>query len=144
MPDDRRRGRTLNTRITLLVVGVATLVTVVAGVASLQLVRGALEQQAHEHLATQVGILAEEGDLETAARQAQAWAQDVGDQWAGVASDGSYGVPEGIVFGVPAVCANGDYEVVKGLPLDDFSKTKFDVTLKELLEERDGVAALLG
>ncbi|GAA4370411.1 sensor histidine kinase [Agromyces bauzanensis] len=90
MPDDRRRrGRTLNTRITLLVVGVATLVTVVAGVASLQLVRGALEQQAHEHLATQVGILAEEGDLETAARQAQAWAQDVGDQWAVVASDGS-------------------------------------------------------
>ncbi|KRE22324.1 cell wall metabolism sensor histidine kinase WalK [Agromyces sp. Soil535] len=90
MPDGtRRRGRTLNTRITLLVVGVATLVAVVAGIASLQLVRGALEEQAHEQLAAQVGILAEGGDLETAARQAQAWARDAGDQWAVVASDGS-------------------------------------------------------
>jgi len=90
MPDGTRRGgRTLNTRITLLVVGVATLVAVVAGVASLQLVRGALEQQAHEQLAAEVGILAEAGDLETAARLAQAWARDAGDQWAVVASDGS-------------------------------------------------------
>ncbi len=74
------------------------------------------------------------------------WIHGTNGGWVsmGVASDGSYGVPEGIVFGVPAVCANGDYEVVKGLPMDDFSKTKFDVTLKELLEERDGVAALLG
>ncbi len=62
----------------------------------------------------------------------------------GVASDGSYGVPEGIVFGVPAICANGDYQVVKDLPMDDFSKEKFAVTLNELLEERDGVAGLLG
>jgi len=74
------------------------------------------------------------------------WIHGTNGGWVsmGVASDGSYGVPEGIVFGVPAVCANGDYEVVKGLPLDDFSKSKFDVTLKELLEERDGVASLLG
>jgi two-component system, OmpR family, sensor kinase len=90
MPDDeRRRGRTLNTRITLLVVGVATLVAVVAGIASLQLVRGALEEQAHDQLAAQVGFLAEEGDLESAARLAQAWARDTGDQWAVVATDGA-------------------------------------------------------
>ncbi len=74
------------------------------------------------------------------------WIHGTNGGWVsmGVASDGSYGVPEGIVFGVPAVCANGDYEVVKGLPMDDFSKAKFEVTLKELLEERDGVAGLLG
>jgi len=74
------------------------------------------------------------------------WIHGTNGGWVsmGVASDGSYGVPEGIVFGFPAVCSGGDFEVVKGLPLDEFSQSKFDVTLKELLEERDGVAALLG
>jgi two-component system, OmpR family, sensor kinase len=87
--DTRRRGRTLSTRITLLVVGVATLVAVVAGIASLQLVRGALEEQAHDQLAAQVGFLAEQGDLQSAVRLAQAWARDTGDQWAMVATDGA-------------------------------------------------------
>ncbi|MGE4373979.1 MAG: malate dehydrogenase [Xanthobacter sp.] len=74
------------------------------------------------------------------------WIHGTNGDWVsmGVASDGSYGVPEGIVFGVPAVCEGGDYKVVKDLPMDEFSKTKFDATLKELLEERDGVAHLLG
>ncbi|MGQ3670847.1 malate dehydrogenase [Xanthobacter sp. TB0136] len=74
------------------------------------------------------------------------WIHGTNGGWVsmGVASDGSYGVPEGIVFGVPAVCSNGDYEVIKDLPMDDFSKEKFGITLKELLEERDGVASLLG
>ncbi|ABS66918.1 malate dehydrogenase [Xanthobacter versatilis] len=74
------------------------------------------------------------------------WIHGTDGKWVsmGVASDGSYGVPEGIVFGVPAVCSGGEYEVVKGLPMDDFSKAMFEKTLNELLEERDGVAALLG
>ena len=74
------------------------------------------------------------------------WIHGTAGKWVsmGVASDGSYGVPEGIVFGMPAICTAGEYEVVQGLPMDDFSKTQFDKTLKELLEERDGVAALLG
>ena len=74
------------------------------------------------------------------------WIHGTNGGWVsmGVASDGSYGVPEGIVFGVPAICSNGDYEVVKDLPMDEFSKEKFGVTLNELLEERDGVASLLG
>lgn len=74
------------------------------------------------------------------------WIHGTNGGWVsmGVASDGSYGVPEGIVFGVPAVCSNGNYEVIKDLPMDDFSKEKFGITLKELLEERDGVASLLG
>lgn len=61
----------------------------------------------------------------------------------GVPSDGSYGVPEGIVFGVPCTCANGEYTVVKGIELDDFSKERFKITLDELLSEAEGVADLL-
>ncbi len=62
----------------------------------------------------------------------------------GVASDGGYGVPHDIVYGVPCVCGNGNYEVVRGLEIDDFSRQRMDATLKELLEERDGVAHLVG
>ena len=74
------------------------------------------------------------------------WVYGTGGRWVtmGVASDGSYGVPQDVVYGVPCVCANGKYEVVKGLEIDDFSRQKMDATLKELLEERDGVAHLLG
>lgn len=61
----------------------------------------------------------------------------------GVPSDGSYGVPEGIVFGVPAICANGEYTVVKGIEMDEFSKERFKITLDELLSEAEGVADLL-
>ncbi len=61
----------------------------------------------------------------------------------GLASDGDYGVPEDIMFGVPVVCAGGAYERVKGLPVDDFAKSRLDITLKELTEERDAVAELL-
>ncbi|MFA5121162.1 malate dehydrogenase [Zavarzinia sp.] len=61
----------------------------------------------------------------------------------GVPSDGSYGVPEGIMFGMPCVCENGEYKVVKGIEMDDFSKERFKVTLDELLSEAEGVADLL-
>lgn len=61
----------------------------------------------------------------------------------GVPSDGSYGVPEGIIFGMPCVCENGEYKVVKGLEMDDFSKERFKITLDELLSEAEGVADLL-
>jgi malate dehydrogenase len=74
------------------------------------------------------------------------WVMGTGGKWVtmGVASDGSYGVPEDIIYGVPVVCAGGGYELVKGLAIDDFSRAKMDATLKELLEERDGVKHLLG
>ena len=58
----------------------------------------------------------------------------------GVPSDGGYGVPEEIIYGVPCICAGGRYEVIKGLAIDEFSRGKMDNTLKELLEERDGVS----
>jgi malate dehydrogenase len=61
----------------------------------------------------------------------------------GIASDGSYGIPEGIMYGVPVTCADGKYHRVTGLEIDSFSRERMDLTLKELLEERDGVADLL-
>ncbi len=73
------------------------------------------------------------------------WALGTNGQWVtmGVASDGSYGIPEGIMYGVPVTCANGTYQRVTGLEIDAFSREKMDFTLKELLEERDGVKHLL-
>ena len=73
------------------------------------------------------------------------WILGTGNQWAtmGVASDGSYGIPEDIMYGFPVTTANGEYTIVEGLPIDDFSREKMNVTLKELEEERVGVAALL-
>jgi len=60
----------------------------------------------------------------------------------GVVSDGSYGIPEGLVYGMPCVCSHGKWEIVKGLEIDAFSREKMDATLKELVEERDGVKHL--
>ena len=61
----------------------------------------------------------------------------------GVPSDGSYGIPEGVIYGYPCTTANGRYEIVKGIELSEFSKTRMQATLKELQEERDGVKDLL-
>jgi malate dehydrogenase len=74
------------------------------------------------------------------------WALGTGGRWVtmGVPSDGSYAIPADIVYGVPVTCANGEYTRVQGLPVDAFSREKMDATLKELEEERAGVAALLG
>ena len=60
----------------------------------------------------------------------------------GIPSDGSYGIPPGVMFGYPVTCANGEYKIVQGLELSDFSKTRAAATHKELLEERDGVKHL--
>ena len=61
----------------------------------------------------------------------------------GVPSDGSYGVPEGVIFGYPVTCKGGRYEVVKGIEISEFSRKRIDATLKELHEERDGIKDLL-
>jgi malate dehydrogenase len=73
------------------------------------------------------------------------WVLGTNGKWVsmGLPSDGDYGVPEDILFGVPVTCANGSYERVKGLPVDDFSKSRLDHTLNELLEEQAAVAELL-
>ncbi len=61
----------------------------------------------------------------------------------GVVSDGSYGIPEGMIYGFPCTTANGRWEIVKGLEIDDFSRGRMDFTLKELQEERDCIKHLL-
>jgi malate dehydrogenase len=57
----------------------------------------------------------------------------------GVPSDGSYAIPEGLICGFPCICTNGQYEIVQGIELDDFSRTKIDQSVAELVEERDTV-----
>jgi malate dehydrogenase len=62
----------------------------------------------------------------------------------GVPSDGSYGIPEGVIYGFPVTTKGGQYQIVKGLDISDFARKRMDGTLKELQEERDGIKALLG
>ena len=57
----------------------------------------------------------------------------------GVPSDGSYGVPEGLISGFPCTCAGGEYSIVQGLDVDEFSRSKIDATVAELTGERDTV-----
>jgi len=73
------------------------------------------------------------------------WVQGTGGAWTtmGVPSDGSYGIPAELIFGYPVTCAQGEYTIIQDLEIDAFSHERIALTLKELLEERDAVAALL-
>jgi malate dehydrogenase len=62
----------------------------------------------------------------------------------GIPSDGSYGIPEGVLYGMPVTCRSGRFEIVKGLEISEFSRKRMDATLKELHEERDGIRHLIG
>jgi malate dehydrogenase len=66
-------------------------------------------------------------------------------EWVSMAvpSDGSYGIKEGVVYSYPVTIKNGDYSVVQGLTIDDFSRKRMDLSEVELREERDGVKDLL-
>ena len=61
----------------------------------------------------------------------------------GIPSDGSYGIPEGLIYSYPVTISGGRYEIVQGLDIDDFSRAKMDATRKELEDERDAVKDLL-
>ena len=61
----------------------------------------------------------------------------------GIPSDGNYGIAEGVIFGYPVTCRGGQYQVVKGIEVSEFSRKRIDATLKELHEERDSVKQLL-
>jgi len=61
-----------------------------------------------------------------------------------VPSDGSYGIREGVIYSYPVICRNGDYQIVQGLAVDEFSRRRMDLSDAELREERDGVKELLG
>jgi malate dehydrogenase len=73
------------------------------------------------------------------------WALGTNGKWVtmGIASDGWYGIPKDVMFGFPVTCANGDYKVVEGLAIDEFSQSCIDKTLAELKEEQEGVKHLL-
>ena len=98
------------------------------------------------------GAIIEARGLSSAASAANAaidhihdWVLGSNGKWVtmGVPSDGSYGIPDGVMYGVPVICANGKYTVIKDLEIDAFSRSKMDATLKELEDERAGVAHLL-
>jgi len=88
----------------------------------------------------------------SAASAANAAIDHVASWWQGTApgdwvsmsvpSDGSYGVPEGLISSFPCTCANGTYEIVKGLDINEFSRAKIDASVNELVEERDAVREL--
>jgi malate dehydrogenase len=61
----------------------------------------------------------------------------------GIPSDGSYGIPEGVIYGFPVTCEGGKYTIVKGLQISEFARARMDATLKELHEERDGIGHLI-
>jgi len=62
----------------------------------------------------------------------------------GIPSDGSYGIPEGVIYGYPVTCQGGVCKIVQGLEISAFGKTKMQATYQELVEERDSVKHLLG
>jgi len=74
------------------------------------------------------------------------WVLGTNGKWTtmGIPSDGSYGIPKDVMYGFPVTCTNGQYEIVQGLAIDDFSREMMNKTLAELEEERGGVAHLLG
>ncbi|WP_101676119.1 malate dehydrogenase [Alloalcanivorax mobilis] len=76
----------------------------------------------------------------------RSWAlgSDDGD-WVsmGIYSDGSYDIQEGLIYSYPCVCKNGDWEIVQGLDVNEFSRARMQATEKELAEERDAVKHLL-
>jgi len=67
------------------------------------------------------------------------------DEWVtmGVPSDGSYGIPRGMIFGFPCECIDGDYKIIQGLEIDGYSREKISITLKELDDERCSVSKML-
>jgi malate dehydrogenase len=73
------------------------------------------------------------------------WALGSNGKWVtmGVPSNGEYGIPKDVIFGYPVTTAGGEYKLVEGLPIDAFSQERINLTLKELLEEQEGVKHLL-
>ncbi|HEV8262648.1 MAG TPA: malate dehydrogenase [Burkholderiales bacterium] len=73
------------------------------------------------------------------------WLLGTNGKWVtmGIPSDGSYGIPEGTIYGFPVTCSAGRYQMIKGLEIDEFSRSRMDASLKELEEERDAIKHLL-
>jgi len=69
------------------------------------------------------------------------WVNGTNGKWTtmGVPLDGSYGIPEGVIYGFPTTCSDGEYSIVTGLDIDEFSRKQMDKTLQELEEERAAI-----
>ena len=126
----------------------------VAGKAALELVdRGWYEKDYIPSVAKRGAAIIEARGASSAASAANAALEHMRDwvagtakgDWTsmGVVSDGSYGIEAGLMYSFPVTCANGDYEIVQGLAIDDFSRARMKATEKELQEERDAVQELL-
>jgi len=78
-----------------------------------------------------------------AIEHARDWVAGTTGEWVsmGVPSDGSYGIPEGLICGFPCTCAGGEYQIVEGLEINEFSRAKIDASVAELTGERDTVAS---
>ncbi len=74
------------------------------------------------------------------------WVLGTNGEWVtmGIPSDGSYGIPEGIIYGYPVTCKDGKYEIVQGLEVNDFGRARMTATYNELLEEKNSIKHLLG
>lgn len=72
------------------------------------------------------------------------WVNGTGERWtsAAIVSDGSYGVPSGLISSFPVRAVDGEWRIVEGLTIDDFSRQRIDASVAELVEERDAVRAL--
>jgi len=72
------------------------------------------------------------------------WVNGTGERWtsAAIVSDGSYGVPAGLISSFPVRAVDGEWRIVEGLTIDDFSRQRIDASVAELVEERDAVRAL--
>ena len=70
------------------------------------------------------------------------WVAGTSGEWVsmGIPSDGSYGIPDGLICGFPCTCAGGEYRIVQGLEINEFSRSKIDASVAELTGERDTVA----
>jgi malate dehydrogenase len=73
------------------------------------------------------------------------WVMGTGGKWTtmGIPSDGSYQIPESVIYGFPVTCNGGGYRLVKGLEIDAFSREKMNATLRELDEEREAIRQLV-
>lgn len=73
------------------------------------------------------------------------WVLGSNGKWVtmGIPSDGSYGIPEGVMFGFPVTCEQGEYKIVQGLEIDEFSQERIRITLQELEDERSAIEHLL-
>jgi len=98
------------------------------------------------------GAIIEARGLSSAASAANAaidhmhdWVLGSNGKWVtmGIASKGEYGIPAGVIYGYPVTCENGEYKMVEGLEIDEFSRERMNYTLNELLEEQAGVQHLL-